>query len=131
MTDKQLIIIRGLPGSGKSTLAKSLVGTTGIIHSVDDYFMKDGIYKFEEDKLSEYHDLNLYAAIDSMEKGISPVIIDNTNLSSAFLVSYVSEARFYEYEILVEETQTLWRFDIEELMKRNIHGLPRKGWKLC
>lgn len=103
---KQLIIIRGLPGSGKSTLAKKLAKSTGIIHSVDDYFMKDGIYKFEEDKLSEYHDLNLYAAIDSMEKGISPIIIDNTNLLSVHLIPYVFEARFYDYKILVEETQT-------------------------
>lgn len=124
MPNKQLIIIRGFPGSGKSTLAKKLV-KDGIIHSVDNYFVKDGVYKFEEDKLSEYHDLNLYATIDSMEKGISPIIIDNTNLSSIHLIPYVFEAKFYDYKVSVEETQTPWRFDIEELLKRNIHDLPR------
>jgi len=124
--DKKLIIIRGLPGSGKSTLAKKLAGKTGIIHSVDDYFIKDGIYRFEEEKLSEYHDLNLYATIESMEKGISLIVVDNTNLMSVWCIPYVTEARFHDYIVSVEETQTLWRFDIEELFRRNIHGIPKE-----
>jgi len=122
----KLILIRGLPGSGKSTLAKNLAGKTGIIHSVDDYFIKDGIYKFEEEKLSEYHDLNLYATIESMEKGISPIVVDNTNLMSIWVISYVTEAKLHDYEVLVEETQTPWRFDVEELYRRNIHGVPKE-----
>jgi predicted kinase len=123
---KKLIIIRGLPGSGKSTLAKNLAGKTGIVHSVDDFFLKDGVYKFEEDKLTEYHDLNLYVAVDSMEKGISPIIIDNTNLMSMWCISYVTEAKLHNYEVLVEETQVPWRFDVEELFRRNIHGVPKE-----
>ncbi len=122
----KLILIRGLPGSGKSTLAKNLAGKTGIVHSVDDYFMKDGVYKFEEDKLSEYHDLNLYAVIESMEKGISPIVVDNTNLMSIWSISYVSEAEFHNYVVSVEETQTPWKFDVEELFRRNIHGVPKE-----
>ena len=123
---KKLILIRGLPGSGKSTLAKKLVGKTGIIHSVDDYFMKDGIYKFDELKLSEYHDFNLYATVESMEQKISPIVVDNTNLLSIWAMPYITEARFYDYEVLVEETQTSWRFDVEELFSRNIHNIPKE-----
>lgn len=37
-----LIIICGLPGSGKSEIAKSLVGAKGIIHSTDNYHIKNG-----------------------------------------------------------------------------------------
>lgn len=123
---KKLIIIRGLPGSGKSTLAKSLKGETGIIHSTDNYFVKDGIYVFEEDKLSEYHNRNLEDAVESMEKDISPIIIDNTNIIAEYALPYVLEGKYYGYEIVVSETQTSWRFDIEELLKRNIHNIPRE-----
>jgi len=126
MKELKLIIIRGLPGSGKSTLSGSLKGTTGIIHSTDSYFITDGIYKFDETKLSEYHNRNLEDAIESMEKGISPIIIDNTNLIAEYAFTYVIEAKFYGYEIEVAETQNLWRFDIEELMKRNIRDIPRE-----
>lgn len=129
MKSKQLIIIRGLPGSGKSTLSKSLV-KNGIIHSTDNYFIKDGIYLFDYNKLSEYHDLNLYSAVESMEQEISPIIIDNTNICAELVLPYVEEARFYEYDIIVAETQTPWRFDIEELLKRNIHNIPRDSLEI-
>lgn len=124
-SSKQLIIIRGLPGSGKSTLAKSLVGN-GIIHSTDNYFVENGIYIHKKEKLSEYHELNLEAAINSMEEGISPIVIDNTNIFAIHALSYVIEAKYHGYKIVVAETQTPWRFDIEELVKRNVHDCPRE-----
>ena len=126
MKYKQLIIIRGLPGSGKSTLAKQLI-ENGIIHSTDNYFIKDCIYLFDYEKLSEHHDQNLEAAIKSMEEGISPIVIDNTNIHALLALPYVIEGKYYGYDIIVAETQTPWRFNIEELLKRNIHNIPRKS----
>lgn len=126
MKSKQLIIVRGLPGSGKSTLAKKLVGN-GVIHSTDNYFVKDGIYTFDYNKLSEYHDMNLEAAINSMVIGVSPIVIDNTNIFAEHALYYIIEARYYRYDIIVAETQTSWRFDIEELLKRNVHNIPRES----
>ena|SRR3972149_2652498 len=126
MNKKQLIIIRGLPGSGKSKLAKSLV-ENGIIHSTDNYFVKDNIYKFDISKLSEYHEENLYDAIESMIKRISPIIIDNTNIISEHALPYVEAAEEFGYEVIVTETQTSWRFDIEELSKRNVHNCPKES----
>ena len=55
----QLILIRGIPGSGKSTLAKQLkfaLGSQITIHlEADMYFMKDGVYEFDVDKLHAAH----------------------------------------------------------------------------
>jgi len=49
---KELFLIRGCPGSGKSTLAKSIGG----IHiEADMYFMKDGEYQFDVNRLRDAH----------------------------------------------------------------------------
>ena len=85
-----LVIMRGVPGSGKSTTAKRLVGE-GVIHSTDtiieskhDYnkFFKDMIDSKNFAPLSRVHSENLKNAKKSMDEGISPVIIDNTNIKA-------------------------------------------------
>lgn len=42
IADRTIILMRGVPGSGKSTKAKKLAGTSGIVYSTDDFFMKNG-----------------------------------------------------------------------------------------
>lgn len=122
-----LILIRGLPGSGKSTLAKKFAGEKGVIHSADDKFIKNGVYEFNIEKLSQNHFENFMDAVKSMKEGIATIVIDNTNIISAHCRNYVDAAKTYGYKIIVEETQTPWRFDIEELLKRNIHNVSRES----
>ena len=123
--DKKLIILRGLPGSGKTEIAKELV-RNGIIHSTDDFQIKNGKYIFDPKNLGRYHRLNLIACIKSMEKGISPIIIDNTNVASADCKNYVNAARYYGYSIEIVEVKTPWAFNIDELAKRNTHNVSRE-----
>lgn len=124
MVDKKLIILRGLPGSGKSDIAKKLVGN-GIIHSTDSYLTKNGKYEFDRDNIAKYHYYNLMSSIRSMKKGISPIIIDNTNIAALHCINYSEQGKMYGYEIIVIEPDTHWAFDVEELVKRNSHGVPR------
>jgi len=124
VTNKKLIIMRGLPGSGKSEKAKQLV-EDGIIHSTDNYFVQDGVYKFDENNICRFHDLNLMSSIESMKKGVSPIIIDNTNLISFYCEDYVENAKIYGYEIVVVEPESSWAFDVDELVKRNVHNTSR------
>lgn len=124
MENKKLIILRGLPGSGKSEIAKKLVGN-GVIHSTDTYHIKNGKYEFDSDNIARYHCYNLTSSIMSMKKGISPIIIDNTNIMSAYCIDYVEQGKIYGYEIVVVEPDTPWAFDVEELVKRNSHDTPR------
>ena len=51
---KNLYIVRGLPGSGKSTFAKSIAKPYQVFEA-DQYFMKNGKYKFDPTKLKEAH----------------------------------------------------------------------------
>jgi len=79
---KEFIIMRGLPGSGKSTLARQLAGDTGQQFAADDYFMDEqGNYNWSGDKVSEAHQWNHRRILDAINQGISPVIMDNTNVS--------------------------------------------------
>lgn len=80
-----LYIIQGPPGSGKSYVANMLANGLQscfmkvIICSTDDFFMVDGVYKFDPSKLPEYHRKNLEKAIEHMRLGYN-VIVDNTNV---------------------------------------------------
>src|SRR3990167_3573012 len=125
MVNKKLIILRGLPGSGKSDIAKKLV-ENGIIHSTDDFLIKNGKYEFDRDNIVKYHYYNLMSSIRSMKKGISPIIIDNTNITAYSCINYVEQGKMYGYEIVIIEPDTSWAFDVEELVKRNSHNVRRE-----
>jgi predicted kinase len=123
--DKKLIIMRGLSGSGKSGAAKRFVGN-GTICSTDDFFIENGIYVFGEKNVSKFHYFNFLSSVRSMQKGISPIIIDNTNVIAEHCMNYAESGKTYDYDIIVVEPDTDWAFDIEELMKRNTHCVPRE-----
>lgn len=54
---KHVYILRGIPGCGKSTLADTLLKLSirSINCCADDYFMVDGEYKFNIDKIGQAH----------------------------------------------------------------------------
>lgn len=121
---KMLVIMRGLPGSGKSTLARQL-GSSGTIHSTDDYFMQGGDYAFNASLLEEAHTWNLLNARESMRTGVTPVVIDNTNVKAVHMKPYVLSAMEHGYIVRIVEPETAWRFDVDELARRNTHEVSR------
>lgn len=122
---KQLIIMRGFPGSGKSTLAQSL-GIGGVVFSTDDYFISpSGEYKYDQSLAGQHHKSNLDRATDAMSRGISPVVIDNTNVSRSAIEPYVIAGRKFGYTISFRESEMAWKDDPIELARRNSHGVPQ------
>ena len=123
--------MRGLPGSGKSTRARELQ-EKGVIHSTDTYFTNPltGEYKFDFKKTKEYHQNNLEAAIESMEAGISPVIIDNTNTQRWEFQKYLDAAEEFGYDVKIETLDpTNYSEDfIKELAERQkkTHNVPEQ-----
>lgn len=69
----KLLLIRGLPGSGKSTLAKNLIGFYQH-RETDMFWMKDGEYKFDYNRLTEAHEWCLEETRKLMQAGFSPVV---------------------------------------------------------
>ena len=122
--EKVLIIIRGISGSGKSTLAQQL-GKDGVVLSTDDFFMESGKYEFDPDGIGYAHDWNIDRSEQAMKKGISPIVIDNTTVEAWEAKPYVNQALKYGYKVKFREPNTTWKFDAEELAKRNTHGVPK------
>uniref|UniRef100_A0A8D0TXC3 NEDD4 binding protein 2 like 1 n=1 Tax=Sus scrofa TaxID=9823 RepID=A0A8D0TXC3_PIG len=61
-----------------------------------------------------------------MRNGISPIIIDNTNLHAWEMKPYAVMALENNYEVIFREPDTRWKFNVQELARRNIHGVPRE-----
>uniref|UniRef100_A0A8C6JMH6 Uncharacterized protein n=1 Tax=Melopsittacus undulatus TaxID=13146 RepID=A0A8C6JMH6_MELUD len=127
-SQKLLLILRGLPGSGKTTLSHVLLGQScnGIVFSTDDYFRQQDGYTYNAAQLGDAHNWNQMRAKQAMEQGKSPVIIDNTNTQAWEMKPYVEVALEKGYRVEFHEPDTWWKFDPEELEKRNKHGVTRE-----
>ncbi|NXC36442.1 N4BP2 protein, partial [Campylorhamphus procurvoides] len=126
-----LVLLRGVPGSGKSYLARNLLQDNpgGIILSTDDYFYKHGQYHYDPNCLGEAHDWNRKRAKEAFERGISPIIIDNTNIQAWEMKPYVTLAQQFKYKVMFREPDTWWKFKPKELERRNIHGVSKEKIK--
>lgn len=71
-----MIIVRGIPGSGKSTLAKTLIGFYMHVEA-DQFFVKDGNYEFDIDKIAEAHRWCQRRVCELLDAGFN-VVVSNT-----------------------------------------------------
>lgn len=127
---KQIVLMSGLPGAGKSTLATQMKidaeaeGKSCIICSTDDFFMQDGVYKFDPDLLFRNHRANQNKVRQACEDGVSSVIVDNTNLRREHREEYQTIAAKFGYSI---EHKIVGEFT-EDFAKicgaRNQHNVP-------
>jgi tRNA nucleotidyltransferase/poly(A) polymerase/predicted kinase len=122
---KRLIVMRGLPGSGKSTLAKELIGN-GEIFSTDDYFMHNGSYIYDKTQTGNAHSWNQWRVKKAMLKGVNPIVVDNTNITWDSVIPYVTLAKINGYSVEYAEPNTEWKFNVDELTRRNKHGVPKE-----
>ena len=131
---QELVIMRGIPGSGKSTMAKSLV-RKGRIHSTDDVIESQGDYdKFFTDMkeskdfspLARAHSTNYKNIVKSISEGVSPVIVDNTNIKAneaKQIVVKALEMGLSDNNISIVDMGTNG-LTAEVLADRNTHGVP-------
>lgn len=132
-----LIIMRGLPGSGKTHLAKQLVNMMvgpnnsykAHIFSTDDFFMVRGQYQHDKYRLSEAHEWNHNRVAEATKMGVSPVIVDNTNVELWEMEPYLKFGVRNGYIIEVMEPTTPWAKKINQLAKKNTHNVPLASLK--
>lgn len=126
---KELKIIRGLPGSGKSTLAEHTArvyrqnGKKVSHYEADQYFMKNGVYKFDASKLQLAHKncannvrIDLADKITQAAKDI--VIVANTFTTYKEIEPYIELA--YIYKISVDIIHCVSNF-------KSIHDVPEEA----
>jgi NEDD4-binding protein 2 len=98
--------MQGIPGSGKSHIAKALEGhyhnwgETAVL-STDNYWWKDGIYRFNAELLPDAHQWNQDHCRGHMLIGTPTIIIDNTNITRSAARPYLSMAAKYDYQVQV------------------------------
>ena len=140
--EKIIVIMRGVPGSGKSTKARSLAPAENIF-STDEYWMVNGEYKFDASRLGEAHRWNESRANDAMNKGVIPIVIDNTNIKIKAFQSYIDMASKHGYDVKIEMPDTPWWIDIYPKIKskkftdvdvsifvnKTVHGVPHASVK--
>lgn len=116
----KVLVMRGIPGSGKSTLANKIAAeNAAAIVSADDYFVVDGKYTWNPDKLSEAHRQCMRRFLDNVLNNEPCIIVDNTNINVEDAAPYIAigEAMGYDVEI-VQVT-----CDPAIAAKRNVHSV--------
>lgn len=117
--NKIMYIMRSLPAAGKSTLAKKLAGENGVIFSTDEFFYDEkGTYNFDVNKLHRHHEANLKRAKEAVDNGVSPIVIDNTNISIRDFYKYAQYAHQHGYNVEYATPDTPWAWDIDAIMTK-------------
>lgn len=106
---KSITLIRGVAGSGKTTFAKEITSLEDErnyrIYSADDYFTRNGEYKYEPKKIGLAHKCCMARTEVAMKTGINKIFVANTFTTYRELEPYIKLAIKYGYKyfsIIVE-----------------------------
>jgi predicted kinase len=91
-----LYLLRGLPGAGKSTIGQNL---KTVNFEADQYFMKDGQYKFDPTKLRDAHEWCQNKVKNCMVEGIKDISVSNTFTQEWEMQAYIDMASAYGYMV--------------------------------
>lgn len=113
---KSLVIVRGVSGSGKTTFAERFFPK---VYSADDYFMKDGEYRFDASKLKRAHNYCYSCVLGEMMKGTPEIAVANT---------FTREWEFKKYVDLAKDCgYTVFTVIVENRHGgENVHGVPEE-----
>lgn len=101
--NKTLYLLRGVSGAGKTTLASTLVCSLdcAVAYAADDYFYdEDGVYNFDQSKLSLAHQQCINKVSREMWFGFDNIIVHNTFTTEKEMKPYLDLAEKYEYKIV-------------------------------
>jgi predicted kinase len=118
---KCLYLICGPSGSGKTTRAFELMSKLNITHHFEaDMWMNDrfGNYCFDSKRLRDCHKKCQQKTEEAMKLGKS-IIVSNTTLIKREAVPYISLAKKYNYQVVIEHMTGQFT---------NLHGVP--DWKV-
>lgn len=120
MSDKNLILLRGLPGSGKTTIAKILSDKKYPVFSVDDYFTNEkGIYHFKFDENHVAYKKCEENIRQAMKNGESKIFVHNTCTLDWELEVYFKLAGEFKYQLHILTVENYHGTE-------NIHGIPNE-----
>ena len=144
---KKIFVMRGISGSGKSTVVEDIVKEELqrlaekmgvpikdlkakeiiVICSADHFFMIDGTYQYNIDKIGEAHDTCLRKFLDAIfDPVIRVIFVDNTHTMTWEYAPYTAIARAFGFEIVIVEVHR----DILACFRETGHGVPSSAIKV-
>jgi predicted kinase len=117
---QRVTILSGVPGSGKSTYARDFL-KPDVTVSADNFFIRDGVYRFDPTKLTEAHRECYRRFLYAIRSSDSHIVVDNTNLSAHEISPYWAVGDVYGFTVTIIRV----RCDPEVAFKRQTHGVPR------
>lgn len=122
---KVVFILRGVSGSGKSSVAKELIeGRCGVICTADDYFEKNGEYRFNAAELGNAHKVCRekfhYALCD---KKHDVIVVANTNTTEKDYGYYRDTANEYGANVFFLVVEN--RHD-----NKDVHNVPDENLRI-
>jgi predicted kinase len=119
----QLYILRGVPSSGKSFRARQLVDNDkSKIFSADLFFsptedMEEYRREWCVEKLHAAHSWCKSGVQNAMQLGVSPIVVDNTNIKRRDFMPYIDLAKQYQYRYEIRESESPWWAEIRPLLE--------------
>ncbi len=95
-----LILVRGIPGSGKSTLSDEFIKIGYRKLEADQFFIVDGVYKFDPSKIRQAHEFCQKNALEAMKRGEN-ICISNTFTRLSEMHFYLLHAKEYNYNVYI------------------------------
>jgi hypothetical protein len=105
--NKIVYIFRAIPGAGKSTIAEHITGLCAMARKsftvccADDYFMVDGKYMWDAEKIGNAHAWCKGKFLDAVETGVDTIIVANTNTTARDVRHYRNLAVDHKYTVFV------------------------------
>lgn len=113
---KELFIIRGLPGAGKTTLARVLAPIAN--YEADHFFMVDGVYKYDKEKIRDAHEYCQKGVEYAMVYHTERIAVANVFMKRWMMTPYYDLAKKYKYQV-TEITLT-------GPLHQNVHDVPKE-----
>jgi predicted kinase len=93
---KVLVLCRGVPGAGKSSFAEDMAAGAPVL-ATDDFFMDEGIYKWDPKQLHRAHRDCEERTEAEMQKETPKIFVCNTFVRASDMNPYLELAEEYGY----------------------------------
>lgn len=142
---KVMVIMRGCPGSGKTYLVQHLANSLSSeqskalgwtvthpvdhhIFSADDFWINPlGKYVFNSEYIEYAHKWNQKLVRQAASEGRSPIFVDNTHTRLWEMQTVATIAVEFGYLIEIVDSKDVktqkWAFSVNDLVRRNVHGV--------